>query len=103
MSSAGLLGRMRETPPFTTLLTYFVPSFMITRPSLPACTACSVFTSLPSGENVSTSSLPMLMTTMFPCGSNAMPLGCRSGAPCTKIEAAPSSVIFHTCHVVVGF
>ena len=39
---------MRETPPFTTLLTYFVPSFMITRPSLPACTAFSVFSSLPS-------------------------------------------------------
>ena len=68
-------GRMRETPPFCTLLTYFVPSGMITRPSLPACTAFSVFTSWPSGENVSTSLLPMLMTTMLPCGSKAMPFG----------------------------
>ena len=29
MSSAGLPGRMRETPPLRTLLTYFVPSGMI--------------------------------------------------------------------------
>ena len=75
MSSAGLPGRMRETPPFSTLLTYFVPSGMITRPSLPACAACSVFSSWPAGEKVSTASSPMLTTTMLPCASNAMPLG----------------------------
>jgi len=39
MSSAGAPGRMRETPPCVTLLTYLVPSGMITRPSLPGCAA----------------------------------------------------------------
>src|SRR5678815_3884841 len=36
MRSAGCPGRMRDTPPFCTLLTYFVPFARITRPSLPA-------------------------------------------------------------------
>ena len=57
---------MRDTPPFCTLLTYFVPSGMITSPSLPACAACSVFSSLASGENVRISSVPMFTTTMLP-------------------------------------
>ena len=35
ISSAGWPGRMRDTPPFCTLLTYLVPSGQITRPSLP--------------------------------------------------------------------
>jgi hypothetical protein len=36
LSSAGCAGRIREMPPLTTLLTYFVPSRMMTSPSLPA-------------------------------------------------------------------
>jgi len=32
ISSAGCPGRIRETPPLTTLLTYFVPSHMMTSP-----------------------------------------------------------------------
>jgi len=34
ISSADCFGRIRETPTFTTLLTGFVPSFMITKPSV---------------------------------------------------------------------
>lgn len=41
MSSAAWFGRMRDTPPSRTLLTYFVPSGMTTMPSLPGCTAFS--------------------------------------------------------------
>ena len=47
---------------------------MMTSPSLPACAAFSVFSSLPS-ENVSTSLLPMFTTTMLFCGSKATPFG----------------------------
>ena len=97
INSAGWPGRIRDTPPFWTLLTYFVPSAMITSPSLPPCTAFSVFRTLPSGENVTTSGLPMLTTTMLPCGSMATPFGATRGTFWKKIDAAPSGVIFHTC------
>jgi hypothetical protein len=58
-----------------TLLTYLVPSSMMTRPSLPGCAAFSVRSSTASFENVSNSVVPMLATTMLPCGSMATPFG----------------------------
>ena len=84
---------MRDTPPCRTLLTYFVPSAVITTPSLPACTARSVCSSSPSGENVSTASSPMLTTTTLPSPSIATPFGAASGAPCTSALVRPSGVM----------
>jgi hypothetical protein len=87
MSSAFWPGRMRATVPCRTLLTYFVPSGRIARPSLPASVDCSVVSSCPAGENVRTSFEPMLTTTMLPFGSKATPLGRLRGAPVIRIEA----------------
>src|SRR5688572_32157200 len=98
MSSDGRPGRIRDTPPLTTLLTYLVPSGRITRPSFPGCDAFSVETSMPVGVNVCTSSVPMFTTTTLPFGSSAMPLGWRSGAPCTRIDASPLGVILDRRH-----
>ena len=45
--SAGCPDRIRETLPKRTLLTYLVPSSVITKPSLPPSTAYSVLTNSP--------------------------------------------------------
>ena len=99
ISSAAWPGRMREMPPSRTLLTYFVPSSMMTRPSLPACAACSVPRSSPSGEKVSTASSPMLTTTMLPSASSSMPFGRLSGSPSISTETSPAGVTLKTCQV----
>ena len=67
MTSASLPGAIFDTLPKRTLLTYFVPSAVMTTPSLPASFACSVFVSLPALSNVSTSLVPMFTTTTLPC------------------------------------
>ena len=98
MSSAGWPAGMRETPPFTTLLTYLVPSGMMTSPSLPACAAFSVFSSLPSGENEHLVVADVHDDdVVLRVEGDAVRLTKRR-APWTKIVAVPSGAIFQTCH-----
>ena len=92
MTSAGRPGRIRETLPKRTLLTYLVPSSVTTTPSLPLSAAFSVRMSSPAGLNVSTVFAPMFTTTMLPSLSIATPFGIASGAPATNVDTVPSAV-----------
>ena len=98
--SARCPGRIRETVPCLTLLTYFVPSSRITSPSFPGSIVCSVFRSVPSGPYVSTLFESTVTTTMLPWGSKAMPLGRASKELATKTEDWPRDVIRYTRQLV---
>ena len=85
-----------ETLPCLTLVTYLIPSSIITIPSPPDSAEYSVFNISPLSLNVITLLSPIFTTTILPSLSIATPLGSERASFEEKIEDDPSGMILRT-------